>query len=283
MNLLDYDIYHVGISGGKDSQALLLWVVNESGFPLDKVRATFCDTGNEHQLTYDHIKMMSETIFPIETIQPPLSFYELAEKKKRFPSTKARFCTQHLKIIPTQTHILKYLQDGKRVLLLSGVRAGESKERADLPELDFDEYYAVDMYRPLLNWSLDDVWSFLKKYSSPRNPLYDYGAMRVGCFPCIMSNKYEVRNIANNFPERIDMIRPKEQEIGKQGSTFFPPNKTPKRFRSKPVVTKKGKTVFVATIDDVVEWSKTGKRRPNQYEMDLQEFSVCPSNLGQCE
>lgn len=38
--------YHVGISGGKDSGALLLWMVHESGIPADQIIATFCDTGN---------------------------------------------------------------------------------------------------------------------------------------------------------------------------------------------------------------------------------------------
>jgi 3'-phosphoadenosine 5'-phosphosulfate sulfotransferase (PAPS reductase)/FAD synthetase len=283
----NYDIYHVGISGGKDSQALLLWAVNESGYPREKIRATFCDTGNEHQLTYDHIKMMSETIFPIETIYPPLNFYELAKKKHRFPSTKARFCTQSLKIFPTQEHIRQWQSAGKTVLLMSGVRANESKERKDLPEFDFDTYYMADMYRPLLHWSLDDVWNFLKKYDSPRNPLYDYGARRVGCFPCIMSSKLELRVIARNFPERIDKIRDAENTSGRDDngnfSSFFSPSKIPARFRSREVVSSTGEKTRVPTIDDVVEWSKTGSHKPSQYEMDFAEYSVCPSNIGACE
>jgi 3'-phosphoadenosine 5'-phosphosulfate sulfotransferase (PAPS reductase)/FAD synthetase len=285
--MTDYDIYHVGISGGKDSQALLLWARYESGYPVEKIRATFCDTGNEHQFTYDHIKMLSETIHPIETIYPPLGFYALAAKEGRFPSTKARFCTQLLKILPTQNHVLQYQINNQRVLLLSGVRAGESRDRAKLPEFDFDDYYFSDMYRPLLRWSLDDVWAFLKKYNSPRNPLYDFGAKRVGCFPCIMSSKPEIRTIAKNFPERIVMLREKENTTGKEinggFSSFFSPNKVPPAYRSKEITTSKGEKVKVPTIDDVVEWSKTGYRRTSQYEMDFAEYAVCPSNLGMCE
>jgi len=72
MPLKAYDIYHVGISGGKDSTAALLWAIHDSGWPHDKIRATFCDTGNEHQITYDYIAMLSERVFPIKTIKPPL-------------------------------------------------------------------------------------------------------------------------------------------------------------------------------------------------------------------
>lgn len=276
---MNYDIYHVGVSGGKDSTTLLLWIVHESGYPIEKIRATFCDTGNEHEYTYAYLQMLSEKVHPIETIKPPLDFYQLAKKKGRFPSTKARFCTQQLKIFPTQAHILEYQKQGLNVLLLSGVRAGESKARSKMTEFVWDDYYFSDMYRPLLSWSLDDVWSFLKKYNIPPNPLYDLGAQRVGCFPCIMSNKMEIRMIANRFPERIAMLRKAEAETGKY-STFFPRDKIPERFRSRQITTSKGELMNVATIDDVVEWSKTGKYRPSQYEMDLTEHAVCPSNWG---
>lgn len=279
----DYDIYHIGISGGKDSQALLLWAKHESQIPHSKIHASFCDTGNEHELTYAHIRMLSNTIHPITTLTPPLDFYELAKKKGRFPSTKARFCTQQLKIFPTQKHIMQYQAANQEVLLLSGVRATESTARAALPEFEWDEYYACDMYRPLLKWTTDQVWALLDKYQSPRNPLYDYGARRVGCFPCIMSNKLELRTIAKHFPERIDMIREAEQVIGKQGSTFFSRNKTPERFRSLTITNKDGQQMQVPTIDDVVEWSKTGHHKPRQYELEMDAFTQCPSNLGACE
>ena len=281
-DMKDYDIFHVGISGGKDSQALLLWAKHESGIPVEKLHASFCDTGNEHELTYAHIAMLSETIHPIYTIKPPLSFYEMAKKIGRFPSPKRRFCTQQLKIFPTQKHILEMLRDNKQVLLLSGVRAVESAARAALPELAWDEYYACDVYRPLLRWSIDDVWALLEKYNSPKNPLYSFGARRVGCFPCIMSSKLEIRTIAKHFPDRIDMIREAELETGKQGSTFFARKKTPEHFRSRKVNSKAGE-VMVPTIDDVVAWARTGMFKPHQYEMDIDDFQQCSSNLGACE
>ena len=281
----DYDIYHVGISGGKDSTALLLWAVNHSGFPADKIHASFCDTGNEHQLTYDYIKMLSDKVHFIETITPPLDFYELAIKKMRFPSTKARFCTQQLKIFPTQNHIKQWQKQDLSVLLMSGVRANESEARSKLTEFAYDDYYFCDIYRPLLSWTIDKVWELHNQHGIPKNPLYDYGARRVGCFPCIMSNKLEIRNIAKNFPERIDKIREAEKITGrgKTLSTFFSPSKVPSWFRSLKVITKKGVEVRVPTIDDVVDWSKTGMYKASQYEFDMQEIVSCESNIGMCE
>ena len=43
----------VSFSGGKDSLASLIWAKNK--FPNLNIEAVFCDTGWEHELTYQHI------------------------------------------------------------------------------------------------------------------------------------------------------------------------------------------------------------------------------------
>lgn len=277
-------INYLGISGGKDSTAALLWLRYESGYPPDSLRVVFCDTGNEHELTYQYIAMLSETVFPIVTLKPQLDFYELARKKKRFPSAKVRFCTQELKMYPTQADVKAIMDQGETVLLHSGVRAEESPDRAQLPEREWDLFFATNVYRPLLHWKISDVWSMLAKYGVPRNPLYDYGARRVGCFPCVMSSKREFRTIAEHFPERIDLIRQAELEFARETkgfTSFVSYDKVPPTFRSKSVAYD-GKSYQVPTIDDVVLWSHT-HRGGKQYEMDLDEPSTCSSVLGQCE
>lgn len=130
-------ILHVGISGGKDSTAVLLWMLYESGIDRSKLDVTFCDTGNEHDWTYAHVRMLHEKVHPIRTLKPELLFFPLALKKRRFPSTKARFCTEFLKIYPTEDHIRKLKLRGLEPIAVSGVRADESEERRHLPEWDF--------------------------------------------------------------------------------------------------------------------------------------------------
>ena len=44
----------IAFSGGKDSQASLIWAVKKFG--TKNIIAVFCDTGWEHPLTYQHIK-----------------------------------------------------------------------------------------------------------------------------------------------------------------------------------------------------------------------------------
>lgn len=273
-------INYLGISGGKDSTATLLWMKYHSGYDPESLRVAFCDTQNEHEFTYDYIRMLGEKVHPIVWLESE-GFYNQAKRKGRFPSAKARFCTFDLKMIPTQRDILKLVGDGNEVLLHTGVRRAESEKRSHLPEREFDMFYGVDVFRPLIDWTTEQVFALLKQHGIPYNPLYDYGAKRVGCYPCIFSRKAEIRQIAKYFPGRIDFLREKEIEID---STFYAPDKVPEHLRNKKCITNDGREVMGVTIDNVVEWSKTS-HGGKQYEMDFgeEESLYCDSVLGTCE
>lgn len=286
-------INYCGLSGGKDSTAAALWLVHESGVPLEPIRFTFCNTHNEHEFTYEHIRMLDGRLrnwgcHPVVWLEPELGFYELALKKKRFPSRKARFCTQFLKVIPTRNDVLALLREGHDVELYSGVRAQESPDRAKLPERGFDDGFACVVNRPLLRWSIDDVMRYHARFGVPLNPLYGYGAKRVGCFPCINSRKSEIKLISIHFPERIDQIREQEKGFpdGKLHS-FFARKTVPERFRGHGYTNTKGERFTVASIDDVVEWSHTGKgairKSLKLFDYDPDEGLACPSGAGMCE
>lgn len=275
-------IYHVGISGGKDSGAVLLWMVYESGIPRHKINATFCDTGNEHEWTYEQVDILSK-IHPIETLKPELDFYDLVRKKGVFPSAKRRFCTEHLKIRPSQEHILYLQKSYDAVVAVSGVRANESDQRSAYLEWDYSGHLLTLQWRPLIAWNFEMVLAIHKKYKVPMNKLYALGAERVGCYPCINSRKKEIRTIALNFPDRIGRIRDLEDELWMHGKTpsFFHASMIPERYRTRPFLTKDGEQINVAKIDDVVRWSMTGKRAKGSYLDDPPEPISCSS--GFCE
>lgn len=288
-------IYHIGVSGGKDSTALLLWMVYESGIPRDHLIASFCDTQNEARETYDHIAMLSTSVFPVLRIETE-GFVQLALRKKRFPSTKRRFCTQELKLLPTMRFLDDLAERYDEVVPVSGVRRDESDDRAKLEEWGdpLESYFNLREWRPLIHWKIEDVLTIHAKYKIPLNPLYLKGATRVGCFPCINSNKAEIRAMIQHYPERIDQIREWESSFENLNglSTFFPRNKVPMRFRSKVIQTKESGPMRVCTIDDVVAWAKTGwKAQGNApdigglYQVQLSEIGprLCLSQYQACE
>lgn len=166
-------INHFGVSGGKDSTALLLWALFESGYPRESLDVSFCDTGNESPITYDYLRYLEDTLqIGITWIKPELDFFALAKKKKRFPSTKARFCTEHLKINPTTDYINATRAQCKTLTLHSGVRALESDERSKLPPESYDQRFMANVKRPLLTWTIAQVWGMHERYKVKPNPLY---------------------------------------------------------------------------------------------------------------
>lgn len=289
-------IYHFGVSGGKDSTALLLWACYESGIPLEQIRATFCYVGNESEKVVDYIRMLSDFIFPIETISAALGFYDNAVIHGMFPTPQIRWCTKDQKMKPTQNWLNSF-PDDVEIVLYSGVRASESDARSKMKPEEFDGYFGRVVRRPLLNWTIDDVWAIHDRYSVPRNPLYDLGFDRVGCYPCFMWKKHEIRILSEIDPDRIEFLKEQEQRLGQSRDDgkvrpFFYTTRIPESQRSQKSVTKSGKSFSFGTIDDVVRWSQTtrggkqyalGHIEEDAFERDDDKTISCPSAIGQCE
>lgn len=240
------------VSGGKDSTALCLHL-QELGIPY---RAVHMDTGWEHPATDEYIrKVLEPAIGPIEWIRGPLLMRELILKKGIFPSRRARYCTQLLKIFPMMMWIEGQYGCNAKPHNAVGVRAEESKKRAKLGEYQDMEW--VMTWRPLLKWELSDVIAIHKRHNVTPNPLYTKGANRVGCWPCVFSSKAEIAMVAKIDPGRIDEIREME-------TALFYSDRTRKRLEDGPVkwlpsffCQKKGKVYQPMMIDEAVAWSQT--------------------------
>lgn len=118
----------VTFSGGKDSIAALLWVKNNM---TEKFTTVFCDTGWESEITYKYIQEVNEKLgLNLITLKSKKysGMIDLAEKKGRFPSTKARFCTEELKSKPMVDFMLDEVKE--HCLVIQGIRGAESSARA---------------------------------------------------------------------------------------------------------------------------------------------------------
>jgi 3'-phosphoadenosine 5'-phosphosulfate sulfotransferase (PAPS reductase)/FAD synthetase len=241
----------VQFSGGKDSLASLIWAKEKFG---NNIIAVFCDTKWEHEDTYKHINQVIEKI-GVELItltsKKHDGFVDMAVNKKRFPSTKARFCTEELKVKPFIDYILDLSED---VIIIQGIRSDESLSRSKMEaECSFFKYYfepygndkngkpktysyrkkeiekfvskyTNDVIRPIFTWSAENVFEYIHSNGFEANPLYKRGFGRVGCMPCIMARKSELKAILENEPEYFDRILEAEKKVGR---TFFPPKYIP--------------------------------------------------------
>lgn len=261
------------ISGGKDSAAMSLYLT-ELGIEHDRV---FCDTGWEHDLTYEYLRgPLTAKIGPIVELQPPKKMEELILHKAMFPSRMRRFCTQELKVRPLAKYISGRMDAGEDIVNTVGIRAAESESRSKMPEWEWQTGFDCEVWRPLLRWTEQDVIDIHKRHGLPPNPLYLRGAARVGCWPCIYARKAEIRLVADTDPERIERMRNLEQlvTIGARTRATVagkPLNNDPAWFQAKTG----GGGGECWPIDKVVEWSRTD-RGGRQFEL----FAAGPSDAG---
>lgn len=196
------------ISGGKDSAAMSLFL-KEHDIEHERV---FMDTSWEHPLTYEYLRgELTCVIGPIVEIRAVLTMEELILKKGMFPSRHRRFCTEMLKVQPMRAYLAAL---DAEVVNCVGIRREESAARAALVEWEWSDTFDCEVWRPILTWTLDDVIAIHRRHGLKPNPLYLLGASRVGCWPCIMARKSEIRLVADETPERIDRIRELERAVG---------------------------------------------------------------------
>ena len=98
------------------------------------------------------------------------SFYESVENRKA--------CCSIRKVLP-----LKRALAGNEIWL-TGLRAGQSQARQELPQEEWDEANQITKFHPLLHWSLDQVQTYLDTYKVPYNSLHKKGFISIGCAPC---------------------------------------------------------------------------------------------------
>ena len=196
------------ISGGKDSTCMAL-LLKEAGIPYESF---FVDTGWEHETTVEYVRSyLPEHIGPIRVLQRDEGgMADLVREYGYFPGKRYRYCTGMLKMTPAKEYFLSLDIDPVNAV---GVRAQESANRAKYPEWEYSTEMQSDIWRPIIKFTEDDVIMMIKRHGLRPNPLYLIGSSRVGCWPCIFASKRTIRLIANEDPERIDLIEDLEIEL----------------------------------------------------------------------
>ena len=67
---------------------------------------------------------------------------------------------------------------------VTGVRHEQSASRAQAKAVDFDAANGLYKVSPILEWTHEDVWAYIRAHKLPYNPLHDKGFPSIGCAPC---------------------------------------------------------------------------------------------------
>ena len=73
---------------------------------------------------------------------------------------------------------------GGAVAWVSGLRRDQSPTRANTNFINKDERFKSVKVCPLIYWTEDEVWDYIKKHDLPYNALHDQHYPSIGCIPC---------------------------------------------------------------------------------------------------
>jgi phosphoadenosine phosphosulfate reductase len=166
---------------------IIIDIAHKLNIPLEVITI---DTGRLAKETYDLInevenkyKMRIRKYFPdyreIEYLvnkEGLFSFRDSVQKRKE--------CCKIRKINPLK----RALKD--KVAWISGVRKDQSITRLQAKKIEFtDNFEGHYKINPLLNWTKEMVWKYIKENNVPYNKLHDIGYTSIGCAPCTRAIK----------------------------------------------------------------------------------------------
>jgi len=79
---------------------------------------------------------------------------------------------------------------------ICGLRKEQSITRKNMRKIEWDDIHNILKINPLIDWSEEQVWNYIKENSVPYNKLYKEGYPSIGCEPCTRSVKpgEDIRN-----------------------------------------------------------------------------------------
>jgi phosphoadenosine phosphosulfate reductase len=202
--------FTVMVSGGKDSSVITDLAIR-SGV---KCKFETSWTGIEYPETVyflrkekNRIEKLGYTfdfIIPRDKEGKQITMWRLIEKHG-FPTRQMRFCCERLKEAAGQNAFcilgirwaesprrrnsrFVYEQSGKKIMTNNDNEASRRMTENCMKKKKY-------MLNPIIEWSDDEVWEYIKDCKLPYNPLYDMGHKRVGCIGCPMrKNKKELED-----------------------------------------------------------------------------------------
>lgn len=103
------------------------------------------------------------------------AFYESIENRKS--------CCHIRKVEPLSRAL------GNKRAWLTGLRREQAASRANLTHQENDVAHGLIKFNPLLDWTNDDVWAYIRANDVPYNALHDRDYPSIGCEPCTRAVK----------------------------------------------------------------------------------------------
>ena len=201
-NMADTVRHICGISGGKDSSALAVYMRNK----IPDMEYFFCDTGAELPETYEYLTRLEVILGkPIARLNAQRGFDHWFEVfRGTLPSPQMRWCTKLMKIKPIE----EWIGDTQAISYVA-IRADESNRKGYIstkPNITTRFPFVEDNvdYHQVLK-ILEDAGVGLPTYYEWRT--------RSGCYFCFYQRKAEWIGLSEKHPELFERAVAIEQKV----------------------------------------------------------------------
>jgi phosphoadenosine phosphosulfate reductase len=67
---------------------------------------------------------------------------------------------------------------------ITAIRHDQTTVRADAKKIEWDSKFQLVKINPIVDWTNDDVWDYIRENNVPYNPLHDANFTSIGCTHC---------------------------------------------------------------------------------------------------
>lgn len=189
------DGYFLGFSGGKDSVV----IKDIARRAKVKHKSYYSNTTIDPPELVRFIKQYHKDV---TWLNPKQNFFHRMEKKG-LPTRLVRWCCEEYKE-----------RGGEAQVKIFGIRAAESKQRRDRWKVltKWNKAKGGWVVNPILYWSDQDVWRYIRENKLPYCCLYDEGFSRLGCVGCPMVGKKRKNEFAR---------WPKYEKLWRMGTRLY--------------------------------------------------------------
>jgi 3'-phosphoadenosine 5'-phosphosulfate sulfotransferase (PAPS reductase)/FAD synthetase len=206
----------LGISGGKDSAALAVYMRNN--YPELDIEYFFTDTGEELPEVYEFLtKLEGELGKTITRLEPHRNFkFWLREFNQFLPSPQTRWCTIKMKLEPFRKWVNPWLKSGDTVYSYVAIRSDE-----DYREGYTSNHENLKIKLPFREDGVDKerVLDILEA-SGLGLPKYYEWRSRSGCTFCFFQQKIEWVRLKEHHPDAFENAKKLEKLARDNESPF---------------------------------------------------------------
>ena len=214
----------VGLSGGKDSAALAVFMSTHPDYQHLEIKYFFSDTGKELPEVYEFLTKL-EGVLNTKIVrlgedrfsedQNPFDHY-LKQYGYFLPSPQTRWCTRKLKLDPFRDWIKPWLAAGDKIFQYVAIRADEA-DREGLWNTNPNIVTLLPFREHGITKEM--VIDILNSYNLGLPRYYEWRS-RSGCSFCFFQQKIEWVNLKERHPDRFEEAKRYEKTALEHKSPF---------------------------------------------------------------